>query len=214
MKIGLVGIVGTRTDAGWRGRQRYESGSNGQSLTTSSVFPSLGSRRTACPASTCTYIPPPPRRLPRAPQLCSLPILAPMKDPATPVPGSGLSSASPTVHDEPGISHPVDASNPNLPETDHAKAKSAEKNEPNDEDDGEVASSQDDVLIVDWDGPDDPMDPKKYVYLLALAHSPKAAHRTCNAHTDPVPAAGHTRRNGPPPRSSPRSPSSAPSPPP
>ncbi|KAI0833706.1 MFS polyamine transporter [Trametes gibbosa] len=78
------------------------------------------------------------------------------------VPGSGLSSASPTVHDEPGISRPVDASDPSLPETDTLKAKPANKNESNDDD--APSSEQQDALVIDWDGPDDPLNPRNWSY--------------------------------------------------
>ncbi|KAI0636206.1 MFS polyamine transporter [Trametes polyzona] len=83
-----------------------------------------------------------------------------MKDSA-PTP-SGLSSASPTIHDEPGISHPVDASDPSLPE--NVKART-EKNQSasNDDYDGETGSANE-PLIINWDGPDDPQNPKNWTF--------------------------------------------------
>lgn len=72
-----------------------------------------------------------------------------MKDSNPTLQDSGLSSATPTVHDDPSISQPVRGEK--------------NKNMPNDDDDGETRSTEEDVLIVDWEGPDDPRNPKKCV---------------------------------------------------
>ncbi len=74
-----------------------------------------------------------------------------MKDSNPTLQDSGLASATPTVHDDPSISQPVRGEK--------------NKNMPNDDDDGETRSTEGegDVLIVDWEGPDDPRNPKKCV---------------------------------------------------
>ncbi len=81
---------------------------------------------------------------------------------------SALPSATPTVHDEPGISSPADISGIQ-PGSDVEKSrneKAAKATQDNDS-----RSTDDGVLVVDWEGPDDPQNPKKCVipslYLIA-----------------------------------------------
>ncbi|RDX43808.1 MFS polyamine transporter [Lentinus brumalis] len=72
---------------------------------------------------------------------------------------SALPSATPTVHDEPGISSPVDISG-NQPGSDVEKSrneKAAKATQDNDS-----RSTDDGVLVVDWEGPDDPQNPKNW----------------------------------------------------
>ena len=77
---------------------------------------------------------------------------------------SALPSATPTVHDEPGISSPVDISGME-PGTDVDNLKSRnEKAVKTTQDDRDSSRSTDDgVLVVNWEGPDDPQNPQKYV---------------------------------------------------
>ncbi len=75
------------------------------------------------------------------------------------LPTSAVPSATPTVHDEPGISSPVDISvmDPgDKPRQDSKRAEDAQDDDCN-------SGTQDDgrILVVDWDGPDDPQNPKK-----------------------------------------------------
>lgn len=77
---------------------------------------------------------------------------------------SALPSATPTVHDEPGISSPVAISDME-PGTDVDNLKSRnEKAVKTTQDDRDSSRSTDDgVLVVNWEGPDDPQNPQKYV---------------------------------------------------
>ncbi|KAL7279358.1 hypothetical protein ACG7TL_007199 [Trametes sanguinea] len=76
-------------------------------------------------------------------------------------PESHTSSASPTIHDEPGVTGPLDVSNDNVPENlkeETNKGKAARVStapEPREKTD-------DGVLIINWDGPDDPQNPKNW----------------------------------------------------
>ena len=77
-------------------------------------------------------------------------------------PPSTSSSASPTIHEEPGVTSPVDIedTDPNI-----ADKRLNEKTK------GLPASdtqAEDDVLVVNWEGPDDPENPKKCVSLLSF----------------------------------------------
>ncbi|KAI0775003.1 MFS polyamine transporter [Trametes elegans] len=87
----------------------------------------------------------------------------------TPPPGSDsprLSSASatPTVHDEPGLTGPIDASGANREENLKRRSEK-DKNVQNDEDgDSRSRSSAEDVLIVNWEGPDDPQNPRNWTF--------------------------------------------------
>ena len=77
-------------------------------------------------------------------------------------PPSTSSSASPTIHEEPGVTSPVDIedTDPNI-----ADKRLNEKTK------GLPASdtqAEDDVLVVNWEGPDDPENPKKCVNLPSL----------------------------------------------
>ncbi|KAI0749869.1 MFS polyamine transporter [Daedaleopsis nitida] len=73
---------------------------------------------------------------------------------------SAAPSASPTIHEEPGIFKPVDTSS--APESDqpHAYEKGGKATIAQEED----STTNDDVVIVDWEGPDDPMNPKNWAF--------------------------------------------------
>ncbi|KAI0366301.1 MFS polyamine transporter [Pilatotrama ljubarskyi] len=78
-------------------------------------------------------------------------------------PDSRLSSATPTIHDEPGIASPVDASEPNSSENLKARTQKKDKNARNEED-GDNRSLAEDPLVVDWEGPDDPQNPRNWSF--------------------------------------------------
>ena len=68
-------------------------------------------------------------------------------------------STTPTIRDEPGVASPVDplgGVNADITPQDDKTTKLSKEQD---------ASSQSDadVLIVNWEGPDDPQNPKKYV---------------------------------------------------
>ncbi|KAI9066085.1 hypothetical protein FKP32DRAFT_417520 [Trametes sanguinea] len=76
-------------------------------------------------------------------------------------PESHSSSASPTIHDEPGVTGPLDVSDENVPENlkeETNKGKAAQVTtapEPREK-------TEDGALIINWDGPDDPQNPKNW----------------------------------------------------
>ncbi|KAI0329280.1 MFS polyamine transporter [Cubamyces sp. BRFM 1775] len=80
---------------------------------------------------------------------------------ANKVPDSNVPSATPTIRDEPGITGPVDASDPNLAENKPQANKSTTAQA---EGDAESQLSTEDVLIINWEGPDDPQNPKNWSF--------------------------------------------------
>ena len=82
-------------------------------------------------------------------------------------------STTPTIHDEPGVTSPVDASGMNASPLD---APSREKSTKLSKDEDQGSESNSDVLIVNWEGPDDPQNPRKYVILIRPYPSLVHAH--------------------------------------
>ncbi|KAI0788016.1 MFS polyamine transporter [Fomes fomentarius] len=76
------------------------------------------------------------------------------------LPTSAVPSATPTVHDEPGISSPVNIS---VMDSGDVKKAREEKCAEDAQDDRDSSTHEDGrVLVVDWDGPDDPQNPKNW----------------------------------------------------
>ncbi|KAJ2998512.1 hypothetical protein NUW54_g7025 [Trametes sanguinea] len=119
--------------------------------------PSLRSERLQ---AACSYTPP---SRPSSPPVFAHdhPPRLSMTDKMPAPPESHSSSASPTIHDEPGVTGPLDVSNENVPENlkeETNKGKAAQVTtapEPREK-------AEDGALIVNWDGPDDPQNPKNW----------------------------------------------------
>ena len=62
---------------------------------------------------------------------------------------SASSSATPTIHDESGVARPVDSDMPDKQKSEKTTTVPASQTD----DDG--------TLVVNWEGPDDPENPKK-----------------------------------------------------
>ena len=80
-------------------------------------------------------------------------------------------STTPTIRDEPGVASPVDplggGVNADITPQDDKTTKLSKEQDAS-------SQSDSDVLIVNWEGPDDPQNPKKYVIpttVLATDHS-------------------------------------------
>ena len=79
-------------------------------------------------------------------------------------------SATPTVHDEPGVSAPIDANGLAI----SSPVADAPRNEKSSKDMDQDSQTNSDVLIVNWDGPDDPQNPKKYVIAAVFRFYPSS----------------------------------------
>ena len=125
-----------------------------------------------------------------------------MPDLARLPPSSASSTRSPTVHEEPDVSH---SANVFSQATDTERKSLKNLNEKA----SESEFAEDGALIVNWEGPDDPENPKKYVIDLSSFAATESDVCGRNRPVRSI-AAGLFRANGLRPSSSPPSRSSAP----
>lgn len=74
---------------------------------------------------------------------------------------SAAPSASPTIHEEPGILKHVETSTATQAESDPPNNYSEKGEQAREEEESTRSTTDEDVVIVNWEGPDDPQNPKK-----------------------------------------------------